>query len=76
MKDECLICGAPLKYLDSDRQMECAVCHKTEASKTRCVNGHFVCSECHTKGADKIIAVCMTESSNNPVAILERVVPV
>ncbi|MBQ8497941.1 MAG: family 1 glycosylhydrolase [Clostridia bacterium] len=28
MKDECLICGAPLKYLENDGQMKCAVCHK------------------------------------------------
>ena len=34
MKDECLICGAPLKYLEKDEQMECAVCHKNENSKT------------------------------------------
>jgi len=34
MKDECLICGAPLKYSDNDELMECAVCHKKENSKT------------------------------------------
>lgn len=25
MKDECLICGAPLKYLEKDELMECAI---------------------------------------------------
>lgn len=39
MKDECLICKAPLEYLEEDVLMECAVCHKKENSKTRCVNG-------------------------------------
>ena len=47
MKDECLICEAPLIYLETDEIMECAVCHKKEPSKTRCVNGHYVCNECH-----------------------------
>lgn len=28
MKDECLICGAPLTYLENDTEMECALCHK------------------------------------------------
>ena len=28
MKDECLICGEPLKYSANEKQMECAVCHK------------------------------------------------
>ena len=34
MKDECLICGAKLQYLENDTQMECALCHKKETSKT------------------------------------------
>ena len=45
MKDECLICKAPLEYLVQDEIMECAICHKKELSKTRCVKGHYVCSE-------------------------------
>lgn len=28
MKDECLICGAPLVYLQKDEPMECAICHR------------------------------------------------
>ena len=43
MKEECLICKAPLEYLEAGVMMECAICHKTENSKTRCVNGHYVC---------------------------------
>ena len=26
--DECLICGAPLEYLQQDTMMECVICHK------------------------------------------------
>jgi len=47
MNEECLICKAPLEYLDADEAMECELCHKKQNSKTRCVNGHFVCDECH-----------------------------
>ena len=28
MKEECLICKAPLEYLTQDEMMECAICHK------------------------------------------------
>ena len=45
MKEECLICKAPLEYLETDELMECEICHKKENSKTRCVNGHYVCNE-------------------------------
>lgn len=72
MKDECLICGAPLEYLENEAQMECVLCHKKENSKTACENGHYVCSECHTQGIDTIIGVCMGENSKNPIKILQK----
>ncbi len=72
MNEECIICGAPLEYLESDVLMECAICHKKENSKTRCVNGHYVCNECHMEGLDDIIGLCMSESSKDPVLIIKK----
>jgi hypothetical protein len=72
MKEECLICKAPLEYLTQDETMECAICHKQELSKTRCVEGHYVCSECHTQGMDSIFGLCLSETSRDPIAILEK----
>ena len=72
-KEECLICKAPLEYLETDELMECAICHKKEYSKTRCVNGHYVCNECHINGIDAIINICMNESSRDPIYILDRI---
>ena len=34
MNDECIICRAPLEYLEKDEEMECAICHKKENSRT------------------------------------------
>jgi len=70
-EDECLICGQPLCYLDRDEQMICAVCGKTQPSKTRCVSGHFVCSECHMSGLGSITAVCLAQKSSDPVQVLK-----
>ena len=72
MNEECLICKAPLTYLEADMMMECEICHKKENSKTRCVNGHYVCNECHTQGLDRIIELCMTSASRDPIAIIEQ----
>lgn len=72
MKEECLICKAPLEYLETDILMECEICHKKENSKIRCINGHYVCSECHTQGLDSIIGSCMHETSKDPVDIIEK----
>lgn len=72
MKNECLICKAPLEYLNEDMEMTCAICHKTELSKTRCINGHYVCNACHTRGIDSIFGVCLMEKSKDPIEIIRK----
>ncbi len=72
MNEECIICKAPLVYLEKDVLMECEICRKAEYSKTRCLNGHYVCSDCHTQGLDSIIGLCLKESSGDPIEILEK----
>ncbi len=70
MGEECLICKAPLEYLAADEQMQCAICGKRELSKTRCVEGHYVCNDCHTQGIDAIFGLCLAEKSKNPIEIM------
>lgn len=72
MKEECLICKEPLEYLEEDILMECSICHKKENSKTRCINGHYICNDCHTSGMDSIIGICLRETSKDPICILEK----
>lgn len=72
MKEECLICKAPLEYLETGELMECAICHKKEISKTRCINGHYVCNECHMQGLDEILGLCLNETSKDPIHIIEE----
>lgn len=72
MKEECLICKAPLEYLNEDILMECAICHKKENSKTMCINGHYICNECHTKGIDVLLGLCLKETSKNPIEIINK----
>lgn len=72
MKEECLLCREPLEYLENDELMECAICHKKENSKTRCRKGHYICNECHTKGVDSMIDICLKERSKNPIEIIKK----
>lgn len=72
MNDECLICGAPLVYLDVDEHLECALCHTQVVGNTRCAEGHFVCDECHTRGVDAVVGVCLKETSKDPVEIIRH----
>ena len=72
MNDECLICRAPLVYLKTGEEMTCAVCRRKENSRTRCANGHYVCNDCHMAGLDAILALCLKETSKNPIKIIEK----
>ncbi len=70
MNEECLICKESLSYLETATEMQCELCGKTEHSKTACIKGHYVCDECHTKGMDAIIGICLAETSRDPINIL------
>ncbi len=72
MKDECLICGSKLQYSENDIEMECALCHKKESGKSACEKGHYVCNDCHTRGMDSIIGLCLAEASKNPIEIIQK----
>lgn len=69
---ECLVCGAPLEYLEQSQEMICAICHKTHISNVRCSNGHYICDSCHSIGVDQILNICLSEHSCNPIDILEK----
>ena len=73
MKEECLICKAPLEYFEKDSLMECVICHRRELSKTCCIKGHYVCNDCHMKGMDAIVGICLGETSKNPIEIAEKI---
>ncbi len=72
MNEECLICRAPLEYLDADTEMECVFCRKKCLSKTRCINGHFVCDACHMGSTDPILSICLNSRSSDPIALIEK----
>lgn len=72
MNEGCLVCGCELEYMSNDAEMECVLCKRKELSKTCCVNGHYVCNDCHTKGLDVIMEVCLNETSINPIYILNK----
>ncbi len=72
MEKGCLICGSELVYAGSEREMECAICHRVFKSSACCIRGHYVCDGCHTSGMDSIVGICMKSSSKDPLSILEE----
>lgn len=72
MSEECIICGAPLRYLAQSEQMECLLCHKTFESNTVCEAGHYVCDECHRGSLTEVMALCLQSKSRSPLVILRE----
>ena len=66
----CLLCGAPLRYQDTAKEMTCAICGRTFSRNAACENGHFVCDDCHAAPAVAVIRHAgMTTASKDPVEI-------
>ena len=68
--EACLVCGEPLVYYETAREMTCVYCGGTFPSNAACEAGHFVCDACHSrKAVENILAYCGTCESRDPVAI-------
>ena len=69
----CFVCGKPLVYFETARELECAVCHGRFESYASCEDGHFVCDRCHgEQGIRNLISRCRERGSRNPIALLQE----
>lgn len=70
--EDCLICGGSLDYLSEPRAAECYYCEKAERTRIICPEGHFVCDECHGKGAyEAIQEIALSSNKKEPIALAE-----
>jgi len=64
----CMVCGKPLRYLETPEKRECAYCHEVRPTNTVCTDGHFVCDRCHQLGADDAIEqYCVKTEETDPI---------
>ncbi len=64
----CMVCGKPIRYLESPEPHECAYCHRVQTTNAVCENGHYVCDRCHSLGADDAIEqYCAQTKETDPV---------
>lgn len=71
---DCGVCGSPLVYGADAVTRACDVCGEAQTTMIWCPAGHFVCDTCHGATAvDGIRRMLDTMASNDPAAILERV---
>ncbi len=69
----CLLCGAPLAYDARPDLRPCTFCGREIPSAMSCVEGHFVCDDCHGAGAiEAIERMCLTSTETDMVALMAR----
>ncbi len=70
-KSGCLVCGAELIYTpDMSFNVECYYCGKTELTNVFCLEGHYVCNECHRKDILEIVEqICIDSGLTDPVEL-------
>jgi hypothetical protein len=70
----CMICGNELIHNTYSEKLRCSYCNKEEESLMSCVNGHYVCNECHSKDALEIIEkICMESALTDPIALAAHI---
>ena len=69
-KSGCVICGEELVYKDKDELLSCHYCGGIFNSNAHCINGHYICDQCHSLSANDIIQdYCITSKSTSPLNI-------
>lgn len=68
----CLVCGAELVYSpDMSFDAECYYCGKTELTTVFCLEGHYVCNECHRKDILELVEqICIDNELTDPVELM------
>lgn len=71
--EQCMVCGGGLEYLGSAQNMVCTACGKKEEGHIRCLQGHYICEECHDRDAVAVIQdIAFTTGSPDPLETAER----
>jgi 7,8-dihydro-6-hydroxymethylpterin dimethyltransferase len=69
----CLVCGAPLRYLEAETPHTCTFCGAVLPATALCEQGHFVCDACHTRDAEAFLEhICLTTPETDMIAFLQE----
>ncbi len=70
----CMICGEPLIYAGEATTKSCGICGEIFQSNVSCVNGHYVCDNCHRGDTlDHMETLLIKSSETNPILLADRV---
>ena len=74
LRQDCMVCGAPLVYHTDSREEACHYCGRQCWANARCSQGHFVCDQCHqAEGLALIRQCCIQTEKQDMVALLQEI---
>jgi hypothetical protein len=67
----CMVCGAEVLYTSEQAfRAECYYCGKVDMTHAFCLEGHYVCNECHSKDVLELLEIICTDSDlTDPVEL-------
>lgn len=70
----CLLCGKPLTYFETAKQLSCQICGTEYSTNASCEDGHFICDSCHAQqGFAFIFQYVLETQSKNPISIATEI---
>ncbi len=70
----CMVCGAPLEYLEVPRTAHCEYCRGQFETQTACRDGHVVCDACHAADALSVIEhLCVATTETDMIALFDQI---
>lgn len=66
----CMVCGAPLCYLEAEEVRACSFCGGMFRANSICKQGHFVCDSCHSQAGEAFIRVALCSTSETDMVAL------
>jgi len=73
-KSGCCVCGKDLIYKNESENMSCFYCGKQSYANVTCLDGHYVCDNCHASSANDLIEnFCINTLLENPLDLAESI---
>lgn len=67
-KSGCCVCGKDLVYKTESERLTCFYCGKQFFSNVTCIEGHYVCDNCHAASPNDLIeTLCISTLSERPL---------
>lgn len=70
----CMVCGHQLTYLQQGREICCHYCDEQHESNALCINGHYICDNCHQQDGLLVIrSICLASRERDMITLFKKI---